>query len=94
MLLYWVFSLNMLNLQFIVMIKILFFGQIAQFYGGLQIELPCPVDTDALINKLIEINSNLTYISYRIAINQVLINENTVLNAGDTVALMPAFSGG
>ena len=76
------------------MITILFFGQIAQSYGGLQIQLACPTDTDTLIENLTARHPNLANINYRVAVNQVIISDNTPLKAGDTVALMPAFSGG
>jgi sulfur-carrier protein len=76
------------------MITILFFGRIAQSFGGMQIQVSCPFDTDTLITNLTNSHPNLAHISYRIAVNQVIINDNTQLAAGDTVALMPAFSGG
>jgi molybdopterin synthase sulfur carrier subunit len=46
------------------------------------------------VNDLIERYPSLANKKYFIAVNQKMVHENIKLKMGDTVALMPPFSGG
>ena len=74
-------------------IKVLAFGQIAEMIGQAEVTMLAK-DTDALKALLIDQFSGLKEMQFAIAVNKKVISENTVLNSGDTVALLPPFSGG
>ena len=75
-------------------INIIFFGQLAALTGTDKITCALIKDSDSLIKKL-----NLQYpllvdTSFAIAVDKKVIKQNTILNIGATVALLPPFSGG
>ena len=74
--------------------KLLFFGQIADFTGNSELTLDTVPDTDTLRASLAEQYPNLAKIRYAIAVDKQLINSNTPLNDQSVVALLPPFSGG
>ena len=75
-------------------IEILFFGSLIDATTDSRIDLELFSDTDELLLKLIQLYPALRAGKYFVAVNQKMIQENTKLNSGDTVALMPPFSGG
>lgn len=81
------------------MIEILFFGRLGDVSETLRIALPEGVsDTDALIQWLSEENAalgiELAKDGNRVAVNKVIISENTPLKKGDEIAYMSPLSGG
>jgi len=75
-------------------IKILVFGQLSEIINTLELEIIEVVNTDDLNKKLNELYPNLKNIKYSLAVNKKIIQENTILNNDDIVALLPPFSGG
>ena len=75
-------------------ITILFFGQLAEIAGISSIKLTDISDTDDLKNKLQQQFPALEKMTFSIAINKKMIQENTILKSEDEVALLPPFSGG
>ncbi len=75
-------------------IRVLVFGQIDDLVGKHELEFPNVKSTDELKNELVKQYPGLKGITYTIAVNKKTINGNTMLNGNETVALLPAFSGG
>lgn len=75
-------------------INLLAFGQIAESTGKSAWKMTGIKDTNELIKKLEEQFPVLVKTNYSIAVNKKVIQENTVLNDKDTIALLPPFSGG
>lgn len=81
------------------MIEILFFGRLGDASETLRIEIPDELsDTDGLTAWLSEQNialgTELAKAGNRIAVNKVIITENSPLNDGDEIAYMSPLSGG
>jgi molybdopterin synthase sulfur carrier subunit len=74
-------------------IKLLTFGQITEITGQSESTVNA-MDSDALKAQLIMQFPGLKDLQFAIAVNKYVINENTGLKDGDTVALLPPFSGG
>jgi molybdopterin synthase sulfur carrier subunit len=75
-------------------INLLAFGQIAEITGKSAWKISGVKDTNSLINNLEEEFPALVKMKYSIALNKKVIQENTTINDGDTIALLPPFSGG
>ena len=75
------------------MAKVLFFGELKDISGHAELELTAG-DLNALMNCLYEKWPDLKSKTILKAINQTVVEENSVLHAADEVALMPPFSGG
>lgn len=75
-------------------ITILFFGQLEEIMGASSIKLNDISDTDDLKNKLQQQFPALEKMTFSIAVNKKMIQENTILKPEDEVALLPPFSGG
>ncbi len=75
-------------------IEILVFGQLTDITGQSSWQLEDMIDTDQLIATLVEKYPTLTSAKYLVAVNMEVIRGNVMLRAGDTVALLPPFSGG
>ncbi len=75
-------------------IQVIFFGSITDITNTSQIIISGCNDTQSLKNELISRYPSIENKKYFIAVNQKMIQENTPLKTGDTVALMPPFSGG
>jgi sulfur-carrier protein len=73
---------------------ILFFGQIAEITGSTDLLLENLADTNHAIASLQEKFPALKNSKYIIAVDKKIINKNTLLTNNNTIALMPAFSGG
>ena len=75
-------------------VQVIFFGSIIDITLVDSVLLNnCP-DLDSIVNDLMERYPSLANKKYFIAVNQKMVHENIKLKMGDTVALMPPFSGG
>lgn len=74
-------------------IQLLAFGQIAEIMGQSESTVNA-LDTDTLKAQLLQQFPGLKDMQFAIAVNKKVVSENTVLKDGDTVALLPPFSGG
>ncbi len=77
-----------------VKIKIIAFGIIAEKVQAKELMLENVSDTDSLRKHLAEKYPALSGIKISIAVNKNIVTQNTVLNHGNEVALLPPFSGG
>jgi len=75
-------------------IQVIFFGSITDITNASQILINGCNDTQSLMNELISRYPSMATKKYFVAVNQKMIQDNTPLKTGDTVALMPPFSGG
>ena len=75
-------------------INLLSFGQIADITCRDTLKIPDVKNTNELIEFLIKAWPQLQPIKYSIAVNKKIIHENTQLRDGDTVGILPPFSGG
>lgn len=75
-------------------IEVLFFGSLTDVTSVPALTAGNFVDTDAVKMFLEEKYPSLESARYFLAVNQQMIQTNTILQPGDTVALMPPFSGG
>ncbi len=75
-------------------VNVLFFGVLSEITGKDAFSIDGITDTSELNNKLIEEYPEIKSVTYRIALNQKIIDSNTKLNEGDEVAFMPPFAGG
>lgn len=73
---------------------ILFFGQLTDVTGTGTLQVNDITDTASLTHHLHHVYPGLDSRKYVIAVNNDLIQENTILNDNATVALLPPFSGG
>ncbi|MDQ1095913.1 MULTISPECIES: MoaD/ThiS family protein [Chryseobacterium] len=73
-------------------IRIIAFGQIAEITGK-ELLLDA-VDISALKKELKERFPELEYKKFAVAVNKKITEENLALHEGDTIALMPPYSGG
>ena len=81
------------------MIDILFFGRLGDVSETLRIETPQGlIDTDGLTSWLskqnLALGSELAKAGNRIAVNKIIITENSPVNDGDEIAYMSPLSGG
>ena len=70
------------------------FGQLAQLAGKDRIVLCGINDTVQLRDEINALFPALQQIDYAIAVDKKIIHENTFVDDGYTVALLPPFSGG
>ncbi len=75
-------------------LEVLFFGSLTDITAISSLVAGDLVDTDSVKVFLEEKYPALKTAKYFIAVNQKMIQHNTNLNPGDTIALMPPFSGG
>lgn len=75
-------------------ITLLFFGSLTDITTADKTEVQDIADTDSLKKELDKRYPALTGAKYFLAVNQELMESNCFLCDGDTVALMPPFSGG
>lgn len=75
-------------------ITVYFFGSLVDITGQSKKDVNSFSDTDALNLHLQKECPALSSTKYFIAVNQKMIKANCILSNGDTVALMPPFSGG
>ena len=70
------------------------FGQLEDITGASEILIPPVNDTEALLHALFEKYPGLQGRKFMIAVNQLIVTENTIINEGAQLALLPPFSGG
>ena len=76
-------------------VNVLFFGSLIDVTGGSQeIQLTDVRDIDGVKNDLQQKYPQLQNYTFRIALNQKIIDENHDLNDNDVIALLPPFAGG
>lgn len=75
-------------------VEVYFFGSITDITIINQLIVKDCIDTQTLINQLNSHFPTLANKKYFLSLNQKMIHQNTLLKMGDTVALMPPFSGG
>jgi len=75
-------------------IQLISFGKISEFLHSQQLAIEGVSDTDQLKAYLESNFLQLADLKYKLAVNKILIQENTPLNNRDSVAIMPPFSGG
>ena len=75
-------------------VKILFFGILREAAGKQEMTLNDINDSETLQNHLTSLIPGLKEYTFRLAINQQLIDSNCTLKEGDIVAIMPPFAGG
>lgn len=75
-------------------INVLSFGQVADITGETSLMISSVKNTAELNHLLQEQYPGLRGVKYLMAVNKKMIQTETSLNDGDTVALLPPFSGG
>lgn len=75
-------------------ITCLFFGQLAEVTGKSSQKLAGITNTDELKKSLQQQYPALEKLTFSIAVNKKMIQQNTTLQPEDEVALLPPFSGG
>ncbi len=75
-------------------IEVLFFGSLKDITGEASLLLADAKDTDTVQEQLQKRYPALAAAKYFTALNKEMITANKTLREGDTVALMPPFSGG
>lgn len=75
-------------------INIISFGQLSEIVGNQTLENSNINTTENLISYLNETYPQLSEMKYKLAINKVIIQKDQVLYDGDSIAIMPPFSGG
>lgn len=75
-------------------IRVLFFGSVTDITLVGELSLEHCADTDALVKELLNRFPALGAKKYFLALNQQIVHENSPLTHGDTIALMPPYSGG
>lgn len=76
-------------------LKLLFFGVLTDIVGNSTIKYKTDLkDIDELKKALQNQYPNLAKQTYKIAINQEIITENSTINDNDEIAFLPPFAGG
>ena len=75
-------------------VEVILFGSITDITIDNSVLIDNCDDINSLVQALIERYPALANKKYFIALNQKMVHENIKLKLGDTVALMPPFSGG
>lgn len=77
----------------VFMVKVLYFGTARQITGKAEEELMAH-DTAGLKHLIIVSYPELRKVPFRLALNGSLLNEETMLENGDKIAVLPPFAGG
>jgi molybdopterin converting factor small subunit len=75
-------------------IQITIFGQLTDITGSSLIRVPAARDTDELLTILKQQYPALGTAKFVVAVDKIIIQGNTDITAGSTIALLPPFSGG
>ncbi len=75
-------------------INLLFFGRLVEITGTDKLNISNVETTDELKLRLGELYPALNEITCSVAVNKNIVQTNVSLQDGDTVALLPPFSGG
>lgn len=74
--------------------QIITFGRITEIVGEKLLVIEDVQDTDKLRYWLLERYPAIATVHYAMAINEEMVDGNTIIHDDDTVALLPPFSGG
>lgn len=75
-------------------VDLLVFGQLKEILETSKMSVADCIDTDSIRRWLHENYPSLDSAKFVVAVNGVIIQQNTSLSEGYTVALLPPFSGG
>lgn len=75
-------------------IEIVTFGKIAEFIKHQHLVLSEVENTEQLKTFLEQQFPQLGAMKYKLAVNQAIVHDHVLIRHGDSVALMPPFSGG
>jgi|ETNmetMinimDraft_8_1059916.scaffolds.fasta_scaffold22665_3 molybdopterin converting factor small subunit len=75
-------------------IEVLFFGGLRELMGCSSMPIIEVDTTDNVLEKLNQVNDKLAGKTFQLALNNKLIKENTPIENGDQLALLPPFAGG
>jgi molybdopterin converting factor small subunit len=75
-------------------INILSFGSLTEIVNSGQVDSVDLTDSDSVKRYLIAQHPEIANKKFIFAVNKTIIQQNTVLNDFDTVAILPPFSGG
>jgi molybdopterin synthase sulfur carrier subunit len=76
------------------MIEIRFFGQLTDIVKTEKVLIEGVSDTDMVMKKMLEMFPELTSSTFKLALNNKLVIENTAVAENSVIAFMPPFSGG
>ncbi len=74
--------------------KVLVFGQLKEIIGSDSLAISGIESTDLLIEHFRKKYPAIAEINYLIAVDKEVIQENTLLNDENTIALLPPYAGG
>jgi len=74
-------------------VNIQLFGQLKQITGVSELTMEA-TDTDGLIKEMLLRFPMLKNLNYLIAVDRNIVQSNTVIKAGQELALLPPYSGG
>lgn len=75
-------------------IEVLFYGMVSEAACKSSIKYQNVKDTDELSEQLTALFPQLQNMTYIMALNQEILKENTSINNGDVIAILPPFAGG
>ncbi|MCX2452271.1 MoaD/ThiS family protein [Pedobacter gandavensis] len=75
-------------------IEIISFGKISEFIPRQKIDITGISDTDTLKVHLEKAFPQISTMKYKLALNEKLVQNNTLISGNEVVAIMPPFSGG
>ncbi|MFM2393697.1 MAG: hypothetical protein RLZZ546_1679 [Bacteroidota bacterium] len=76
------------------MLQILVFGQLTDVFGKSEINLDFVPKVIDIKSSLIQSYPALKEKTYVVAVNNKVVDDQTEINDGSTIALLPPFSGG
>jgi molybdopterin converting factor small subunit len=74
-------------------VNIQLFGQLKQMTGVSELTMEA-ADTDGLIKEMLSRFPMLENLNYVIAVDRNIVQSNTVIKAGQELAMLPPYSGG
>jgi molybdopterin converting factor small subunit len=75
-------------------VKVLFFGVLSEVAGSDIRHYQDVKSTDDLCHRLLDEYPEIEHYSYRLSLNNEIIESDMPLNDGDEMALLPPFAGG
>jgi len=76
------------------MVEIRFFGQLTDLTKTERVLIEDIHDTDMMMNKIMEMYPALATATFKVALNNKLVNDNIEISGNSIIAFMPPFSGG
>lgn len=75
-------------------IIVLFFGQLADITNARRLEMETPENLSELKKQLFSSYPRLESVPFNVAVNTEIVEGETTITAGSTIAFLPPFSGG